>query len=168
MAVPQLSEDSNGEVFIYSGSIYDVDDAFDNYICEMFAKTIPGWWDMEDEEQYALIRKEEETFRSKLPDRSNWEELKRNYMPIMAHLEYHDELAREIGEKTGIKLIYAFSLMVDFSFFYSHFNASGISYEEKMRMIEKTLDAIDLATKEAKYLEGYEKFREFRRLKGYV
>jgi hypothetical protein len=177
--VPEIREYFDGEIFVIFDFI-DVDildDGLLEVIGKMLSKTIPGYWDMDPDERFALGDKEYEEVMRKLPDRSSWNELKQKYGGIIAWLDYHDEVAREASEKTGIELIHYIPARGEFTIFYSHFNSSGMSCDEKMRMIEKALDAIDIASSRVdlyplstheEFEKSLDKFHEFCKRKGCV
>ncbi|MBO3810203.1 MAG: hypothetical protein FGF50_11520 [Candidatus Brockarchaeota archaeon] len=82
-------------------------------------------------------------------NRESWSELERKYKRFVRWLKHADEVAKKVTEKTGIKTILhiphpeegdRFSLI-------AMFNPKGMSDEEKMKMIEKAIDAVEEARK---------------------
>lgn len=83
-------------------------------------------------------------------DRRNWNKLERKYKRFVGWLKHAEEVARKATEKTGIKTILyipnpkggdRFSLI-------AVFNSRGMNDEEKIRMLEKTLDVVEEARKQ--------------------
>ncbi|MGB9717685.1 MAG: hypothetical protein ACPL4E_04510 [Thermoproteota archaeon] len=178
---PNIEECFDGEVFILSDSKYEIEDTLLEFISRRMSKTIPGYWDMDLDERSRIERKEYEEVMRRIHDRSTWDELKQKYKSIIAWLDYHDEIAREVSSKAGIEIVHYIPPRGKFTFFYSHFNSSGMNLDEKLRMIEKVLDAMDMVSREVDFpLKApprgyeeifkmqYEKFDEFAERKGYI
>ncbi|MEM3908335.1 MAG: hypothetical protein QXZ17_15975 [Nitrososphaerota archaeon] len=175
--LPCLLGYSDGEVFIISTILYELEDILSDAIWDWFDKTILGFREMNHKARHEMLRREKEEVARKLTDRNTWGELKQKYGYVVAWLDYHDEVARQVTEKTGVKIVHRFNpeSVNILGYFYAQFNWSGMSSEEKMKMVEKALDAIDMACREAGHPPNsearrkfHEKFEEFRRQKGYI
>ncbi len=124
--LPHIEELEDGEIVITSGSMYELGDALSGV--------------------YGIYEEQREVIRA-LADRNNWEKLKFTYPLVVGNLAYAHYLAEKVSRETGIKIIHFVRKDEEFTYFFTTFDSKGMSDEEKMRMIEKALDAIDMASR---------------------
>lgn len=123
--LPHIEELEDGEVVITSGSMYELGDA------------LSGVYSIY-EDKWKIIRA--------LANKDNWEKLKSTYPLIVGNLTYADYLAEKVSRETGVKITHFVREDEEFTYFFTTFDSKGMSDEEKMRMIEKALDAIDIVS----------------------
>ncbi|MEM2940286.1 MAG: hypothetical protein QW304_01875 [Thermoproteota archaeon] len=98
-------------------------------------------------EYYGLSGKERREVIRALANRDNWEKLRFTCPLVVGELTYMDYVAEKVGRETGVKVTQFIVREAGFSYFFTTFDSKGMSYDEKMRVIEKALDAIDTASK---------------------
>ncbi|MEM2276492.1 MAG: hypothetical protein QXM98_06675 [Thermoproteota archaeon] len=84
-----------------------------------------------------------------LLDRRNWSKLGRKYKGVIKGLLYAEKAAETATEKTGVKTVFQIFEYPRFLLYYkAMFNTKGMNDDEKLRMVEKALDAVEIACKE--------------------
>jgi len=82
-------------------------------------------------------------------NRETWEKYRSRYYGVIINLEWADEVARQVTERTGVDMIhYVPQGKFKRSVFHTYFNAKEMSQEEKMKEISRSLDAVDQAFSE--------------------
>ena len=96
-----------------------------------------------------------------LADRRNWDKCMKKFKRIVAELTWADDMAKRASQETGIEIVHFIpnsKFGGDDSFYYTSFDSKGMSDEEKMKEIERHVDAVDMAYK---LLEDSEAERAF-------
>jgi len=146
MSCCSLEEDVTGRIWFFSGPT------------EAPRDTLLEEYDVVDMETRRRIVDELAT------DRENWKKYLMKFKRFIAHLIWADEVAKLVSEETDIEIVHFIPnsklLGYDDSFLYTSFDSSGMSDDEKMKEIERRVDAIDKAYKLQDDFKAEEEFRK--------
>ncbi len=141
---PSVEEDSDGRVFVLSPPAGDFYDVFplESELIKFFRR-----WRRRYHRHEKLDMELE--FHKMMVDRSRWREIEedKDLKWIIDSFRENEKIARKASEKTGFKIVYYIPPPRGGNrfYFYTSFNSKGMSNEEKMKMIEKAIDAVEEA-----------------------
>ncbi|MBO3833186.1 MAG: hypothetical protein FGF51_07395 [Candidatus Brockarchaeota archaeon] len=138
---PGIGEDFGGKVFVWSPTAGEVPDiiAFSFERDKLFLKRHVKYPDFEETREIWRL----------MVDRKNWKEIKKKSESLFEWLKKADGNAEEITRKTEMKVVFYIPSPEegDRFHFVASFNPKGMSDEEKIKMIEKAIDAVEEARK---------------------
>ncbi|MEM2173346.1 MAG: hypothetical protein QXS66_08960 [Thermoproteota archaeon] len=141
---PHIYEDSEGKVFVWSPTIGDFDDFFptESELIKFFRR-----W-RRHHHRYEKFDMELE-FHRMMVDRMRWKEIEedKDFKWMIDSFREKEEIAKKVSEKTGFKVVYYIPPPGGGNrfYFYTSFNSKGMSDEEKMKTIERAIDAVEEA-----------------------
>lgn len=129
---PQVSGDVEGNIFVSSPSIAAVDEAIS------LSLEVNGI-------SYTL--EELEMLEKTIPDRRNWGSLEKKYKILIKNLRRGDEVAKTIAARMGIEVVFYIPYPEEGNRleFIAYFNSRDMSIEEKIKAVEKALNALEMA-----------------------
>jgi len=84
-----------------------------------------------------------------LLDKRNWDRLGRKYKGVIKGLLHAEKAAEVATEKIGVKTVFKILEYPRFLLYYkATFNSKGMDDDEKLRMVERALSAVEMACKE--------------------
>lgn len=131
---PQVLGDVEDNIFVSSPSIATVDEVIS---LSLEVNGVP----------YTL--EELEMLEKTIPDRRSWESLEKKYKVLIKNLRRGDEVAKAIAARTGIEVVFYIPYPEEGNRleFTAYFNSRGMSIEEKIKMVEKALNVVEMAIK---------------------
>jgi len=142
LSCSSLEEDVTGKIWVFSGSTGAPDD------------TLLEEYGIRDPEIRNRIVDE-------LADRRNWRKHVKNFKLLIGTLTWADEMAKRASDESRVEIVHFIPnsrFEGDRSFYYTNFDSSGISDEQKLKEIERRVDAVDGAYK---LNQDYEAEKEF-------
>ncbi|NHV99565.1 MAG: hypothetical protein HA496_07965 [Thaumarchaeota archaeon] len=132
-AYPEVHEDVEGRIFIWSPTRGDPSEVIDGYL----------------ERESRRKRWMFDTFQlwDMICDRKKWKEVEKASKKLVDWLRHADEIAEELTRKSGIKIIFYIPLRSegDRFHFIASFDSKGMNDEEKITMIDKAIDIVEEA-----------------------
>jgi len=136
---PEVHEDSNGKIFVWSPTTGEVIDiiSLSFELDKMIDKR---------RVKYPSYEECVEIWRS-MRDRRNWKKIEKRSRRLAGWLRRADKNAKEMTKKVGIKVVFHIPPpgQGDRFHFIASFDSKGMGEEEKLRMIEKAIEAVEEA-----------------------
>lgn len=140
----EIHETVDGKIGMWSARTVAVEDTISSHLLEI-----------DSVKDHRLRFDKTMQIQKELSDKNNWPKYRSKFEVILDRLQWGEEIARDISEKTGIEVKhYIPKPPSDNALFYSEFDSKGLSDEEKTNEIKRHLDAID---------EAHRKFQEYDR-----
>ncbi|MEM2897652.1 MAG: hypothetical protein QXG01_08850 [Candidatus Bathyarchaeia archaeon] len=141
---PGVYEDADGKVFVLSPPAGDFYDVFP--LQSELIKFFRRW--RRRHHRYEKFDMELE-FHRMMVDRRRWKEIEedKDFKWMIDSFREKEEIAKKVSEKTGFKVVYYIPPPGGGNrfYFYTCFDSKGMSDEEKMKTIERAIDAMEEA-----------------------